>query len=225
MFLTIVEGLLKAIKDFGLWKTLNVAILVALGLAIFNWKTIVLDGIEIYEKVQTERHAKEMRTRDELLDNLDSHLNEMRASVGADRLLYFEYHNSKENLVGIPFKYVDLVRSKKAPGVSPLMMDKYKDINAGLISELYRDLCRNSIIINTDYQRFSDNYPETADLFGSEQYKQVYVNLPGVGDPIGFILLEWESDSMSTDWGQVRKKVLKNATLVNAAVTRTARDL
>ena len=140
-----------------------------------------------------------MQLRDELLRDLQPMLNEIRANVKADRLLYFEYHNSKENLVGIPFKYADLVLQGTRYNVAPAPEGLYKDINTGTITPLYEKLKHD--IVSSDDTLFCYTYPGTYELFngndGSE--KQVFVSIPGVDQPIGMLVFEWIDEDQVID--------------------------
>lgn len=216
-------AILKALKVVGVGWTLFTLFLITVMWGIFNYKTIILDGIEIYEKVRLEKHEKEMLVRDELLNELDPLLREFRASAQADRLLYFEYHNSKENLVGIPFKYVDLVLSEKKYGVPGISNNKYKDINAGLITELYRDVIRVGYVINDDPARFYEKYSGVSDfLKDNENKQQLFINIPGVTSPIGLIILEWLDDDTEgqreIDWVEQRHHLSQFVPRINALI-------
>jgi hypothetical protein len=87
--------------------------------------------------VQDEIHKEKIEKRDQLLAEMIPLLTEFRAELEADRILYFEYHNSKENLIGIPFKYVDLVLQNNRYGVQPIPSPIYRDISAGVLTDLY----------------------------------------------------------------------------------------
>ena len=75
-------------------------VLLGLGIVmIFNYKTILRDVVEIIIEIEGEIHSDKMMLRDELLAELGPILADFRSNVRADRILYFEYHNSKENEV------------------------------------------------------------------------------------------------------------------------------
>jgi hypothetical protein len=159
-----------------------------------------------------------MIKRDEILADLNDILKEYRALTGADRVLYFEYHNSKENLAGIPFKYIDLVMQDRAYWATGIPIDMYRDINIGAITSLYEDL-KTSIVIfcvsNCDPTRgpgwrqmtideFHDSYSGAYDIFQSDgQRQQVYVSIPGPKQPIGLMIFEWLDEEKEIDRGRV----------------------
>lgn len=198
---------LKDISDFfiridqkiGFKKVFKYVLLILLVLGIVNFKTVVKEIVEVVSEINEERHTEQMQLRDELLRDLQPMLNEIRAHVRADRLLYFEYHNSKENLVGIPFKYADLVLQSASYNVSAVPDDLYKDINIGTIAPLYEELKHD--IVSSDDTLFCYTYPGTYELFngndGSE--KQVFVSIPGVDQPIGMLIFEWVDEDQVID--------------------------
>jgi len=198
---------LKDISDFfiridqkiGFKKVVKYVILILLVFGVVNFKTVVKEIVEVVSEINEERHTEQMQLRDELLRDLQPMLNEIRAHVKADRLLYFEYHNSKENLVGIPFKYADLVLQGTSYNVSPVPEGLYKDINTGTITPLYEKLKHD--IVSSDDSLFCYTYPGTYELFngndGSE--KQVFVSIPGVDQPIGMLVFEWVDEDQVID--------------------------
>ena len=203
---------LKDISDFfiridqkiGFKKVVQYVLLVLVVFGIVNFKTVVKEIVDIVSEINKERHAEQMQLRDELLRDLQPLLNEMRAQVHADRLLYFEYHNSKENLVGIPFKYADLILQGTSYNVSPVPEGLYKEINTGTIATLYEKLKHD--IVSSDDSLFCYEYPGIYELFngndGSE--KQVFVSIPGVDQPIGMLVFEWVDENQEIDVKKIR---------------------
>jgi len=93
--------------------------------------------------------------------------------------MYFEYHNSKENLVGIPFKYSDLVITVVKYGSSAAKLANLKEVNTGLISDLYYDLCKNTTVFNKD-DSFFKKYPNLDTIINIRPAFACYVNLSGI---------------------------------------------
>jgi hypothetical protein len=94
-----VEAITEIDKNIGFSKFVKYIFIFCLVLAIFNYKTIIKDTIEIYSEISDKIHSEKMELRDQLLAELKPLLTEFRSNSRADRILYFEYHNSKENLV------------------------------------------------------------------------------------------------------------------------------
>ena len=112
------EALLEPIvyieKNLGLKALCKYLAIGGIIFLLFNGKTVVRDCIEMITEIKNSIHTEKMKLRDELLAELGPILADFRSNVRADRILYFEYHNSKENLIGIPFKYLELVRQNQS---------------------------------------------------------------------------------------------------------------
>lgn len=213
------ESLVRLDERIGFKRLFSYLLIILLIIGLFNFKTIVKETIELYSEVSDQIHDEKMIKRDEILSDLSEILKEYRAHVGADRVLYFEYHNSKENLAGIPFKYIDLVMQDRAYWASGIPIDMYRDINVGAVTSLYEDL-KTSIVIfcvkegeesykgnawkQLPVDEFQGNYPGAYDIFQSDGRKQqVYVSIPGPKQPIGLMIFEWLSPDDTIDRGRV----------------------
>lgn len=195
-------------KKFVKYLTVILAIIVA-----FNFKRIVREIIEIRTEIVAEDHLRRMGLRDELLNEIAPILTELRFEMSADRVLYFEYHDGKENLVGIPFNYIELVCSNSKYGVTAVNPEKYSGINIGLINSLYQDLKKNGFVScrGQDDSLFRMNFSGIHEFFnerdGSAQ--QLYANIPGIKQPIGMIIIEW-MDVKDRDWDEMIETIYKN---------------
>ena len=134
------DNLIKLDNKIGFTGLLKYAILVVIIIGLFNFKEVVKSGIEIVTELQEEIHNDKLVKRDELMGELLPLLSEFRGYCSADRILYFEYHNSKENLAGIPFKYLDLMLQCNRYGMAPVTNRNFRDINSGLIIRLYEKI-------------------------------------------------------------------------------------
>lgn len=191
----IAEVIINLDKTIGFKRVILYIIVILCIIGLFNFKSIVKGSIEFITELNEEIHSEKMEKRDELLRDLTPILQEFRVSTGADRILYFEYHNSKENLVGIPFKYIDLVLQNSRYGIPRSPEVDFRDINVGIITGLYEDIKLGDIIIcNGDSDiLFKNNYPGTFEQFhesdGSQQL--AFISIPGIKQPVGIIVLEW----------------------------------
>lgn len=189
----------------------KIAKYVLLGLIIFtvvNIRAVVRDFIGLFDDIKKEMHDEKMKKRDDLMIELLPILREYRVVLGADRILYFEYHNSKENLVGIPFKYIDLVLQDTRYGVQPAPREKFQSINSGAITPLYEDIKHGRPVLcnGSDDLEFRQDYSGVYDIFNITgnvySERQAYISIPGIKQPLGLIVLEWD-----TKPGTEQKKV------------------
>lgn len=220
------ETLIRIEEKLGITKFIQYILFLLIVLGIFNFSVIVEYFIKIQSKIEKREHERRLVLRDDLMFELSPLLIELRSATGASRLLYFEYHNSTENFVGIPFKFANLVLANQeyeCPGYNP---NRYKDINSGLISSLYTDLRRDKIIINKGehYENlFYSKYPTIHEFFSSQDgsIQQMFVNIPGVSSPIGMIVLEWVDKEIKTDkeWEKISEIVLLDIPRINALIS------
>lgn len=84
-----VEAITEIDKTIGFSKFVKYIFIFCLVLAIFNYKTIIKDTIEIYSEISDKIHSEKMELRDQLLAELKPLLTEFRSDSRADRILYF----------------------------------------------------------------------------------------------------------------------------------------
>ena len=191
-FKLIIQTISEIEEKLGIRKLIEYSLFFAVFYGMFNFNSIVRSILEIQEVIQQKEHQRKLKLRDELMDELPPILVELRSRAEAQRVLYFEYHNSTENFVGIPFKYANLVAMKQEYGIQGFDKEKYRDINSGLLGSMYGDLRKKGILINSGPE-FLEKYPEIGDFFSSQDGSttQMFINIPGVDEPLGMIVLEW----------------------------------
>ena len=186
-------------KNLGFKKFVKYLISIIIILTVVNYKTVIRDIIEITTEISSNIHNDQMELRDQLLAELKPMIVEMRSSLGADRILYFEYHNSKENLISIPFKYIELVQYDKAFAIPSIDETQFKDINTGLITDLYQDIKFGGIVCceGPNDTIFMEKYPGIYDIMNTRDnsVRHAYISIPGIEQPIGLIVLEWMNES------------------------------
>lgn len=212
-------------EKLGLLKFVQYSLFILVMYVVFNFSSIMENVMKMQTELAKREHEKRLLMRDDLMTELNPLLVELRSGTGASRILYFEYHNSTENFVGIPFKFANLVLSNQVYGCPSYDVSKYKDINSGLISGIYDELKKNSIIINrSGKSEFHSNHPEVHDLFSSQDgsKQQVFINLPGVNSPMGMIVLEWMDENIKTEeeWKDIEDKVNSEIPRINALISK-----
>lgn len=212
-------------EKLGLFKFVQYSLFILVMYVAFNFPSIMENVMKMQTELVKKEHEKRLLMRDSLMTELNPLLVELRSGTGASRVLYFEYHNSTENFVGIPFKFANLVLSNQAYGCPSYDVSKYKDINSGLISGIYDELKKNNVIINKgEESEFHSSYQEVHDFFssqdGSEQ--QIFINLPGVNSPMGLIVLEWMNEKIKTEdeWKDIEDKINSEIPRINALISK-----
>lgn len=184
-------------KSFGIFM-FGVSFAVSVELILFNWNAIYKNLAEHINDARTEYHEELMENRDQYMSDLHPLLMEFRADTEADRVLYFEFHNSIENLEGVPFKFFDLMLSPIKYGVPNILGTSYKNIGASIYTTLF-DLIKSGKIVyceGPNDREFRETFPGFFELFNTTDHSNrlVIFSVPGVDQMIGFIVLEWMED-------------------------------
>lgn len=198
-FKDLCDTLVNVDEKLGFKRFVKYALLGLAIVAILNYKVVIRDAIEIITEISEDIHNEKMELRSQLLSELKPLLIEFRSDVRADRILYLEYHNSKENLVGIPFKYVELVLQDFKYGIPPVKNEDFKNINAGQITDVYEEIKLGNLVVcnGKDDEEFYIRYPGMYEFLNSKDgsKRHVYISIPGINQPVGMIILEWMNES------------------------------
>ena len=197
-------------EKLGLLKFVQYSLFILVMYVAFNFSSIIENVMKMQTELAKKEHEKRLLMRDDLMTELNPLLVELRSGTGASRVLYFEYHNSTENFVGIPFKFANLVLSNQIYGCPSYDISK-----------------KNNIIINRGIDstnEFYSKHPEIHDFFSSQDGSnlQVFINLPGVNSPMGIIILEWmdEKQKSKEDWEDIKDKINSEITRINALISK-----
>ena len=87
------DSLVKLDEKIGFKRIIGYTIIILIIIGLFNFKSIVKETIEVVNEISIQIHNEKMEQRDQLLFELNPVLQEFRATLNADRVLYFEYHN------------------------------------------------------------------------------------------------------------------------------------
>lgn len=191
----VTDAIEKIEKKLGFWKFVKYVALFGIIYGIINYEGVVRGTVSLFNDISSDIHTEKMQLRDQLLSELYPLLVSFRASTNADRILYFEYHNSKENLVGIPFKYIELILQDSKYGVSRVTETKYRDINTGIITTLYERVKHGEVAYSTgpEDEYFNSRFPGVYEFFNGKDNSKgmIFISIPGITQPLGLIILEW----------------------------------
>lgn len=199
----LVDAAIKVEEKLGIRKAISYVFLGLLIYGVINFKAIVIDGIEIVEELTEEIHNQKMDKRDDFVASMNEVLIDLRHQTGADRVLYFEWHNTKENSVGVPFRYFDLVLQTEGYNI-PKCLD-YKDIPAGWIVELYEMIKHGNTTILCDSQNKLDQLYPISQVFYSQDGSryQMFIGINYMSkdkiQPVGFLAIEWMDSERGID--------------------------
>ena len=190
-------------EKLGFKKFKRYVFLVVFVVALFNINSIATGLVGFVLDIVEEIHKQKMMMRDEYMTELVPTLAELRASVDADRVLYFEFHNSEENIEGLPFKFFDLIKSCPRYGVPEIPGDVYKNINSGMYTELFDEIKIGKILYCKGFHdhEFRKEFRGVFELINEKDRskQQIFFSVPGIKTPIGFVILEWLDDDKEFD--------------------------
>lgn len=197
-FKTLGDTFIAIHEHVGFKMVVRYTFLILLVLAIFNIRAVTTGIVEFVSDIQEEIHYNKMSLQEEYYTDLSPILAELRAEAGADRILYFEYHNSLESLDGMPFKFFNLMKCSAKYGIPEVPGSVYKDISASMYTELFTKIAEGDLVICHGFHDidFRKTYRGVYELFseGDHSKKFAIFSLPGIRKPIGFIVLEWMDD-------------------------------
>lgn len=229
-FKDICETLVKVDEKIGYKRFKKYIIFILLILIVINIKIITRGTIEFISEISEDLHLEKMKNRDEYMTDLNPVLISLRSELDADRVLYFEYHNSEQNLDKVPFKFFDLMSYdiKYSSGSADKMpVNVYKNINASLFQTVYNDLKSGKILYckGPGDNEFRQKYQGIFELLNQTDLSKqhILVSVPGVERPIGFIVFEWMDDSVSVDREYATRRINNCLPRINALVVAAKR--
>lgn len=206
-------GLRKYIK-----YSLVTIFLIALIPVALDPKGCIKGTVRYFIDLSNEIENDRMVERDRLMKELDSLLRELRAETGADRVVYYEYHNSIENEAGIPFKFCDLVQQAPRQGLPEL--SPLDNVNVSRFSRLYCAVRDSEVVVNKGGQEFYDRYPGFTEISNGSK-RQIFVNIPGIQVSLGLVVIEYSADNNhEVDWDEAVKSALRQSTRINALISK-----
>lgn len=193
------EALVMIDTKMGFKKVLKYVCLVLVVVSLFNFKTVSTYIFSVVQMISNEVHSEKMRHRDEYMLEISPLLTEFMGRMDADRIMYFEFHNSESGLDGLPFKFFDLMKSSSRYGVHEILGSYYKDIGAAMYPEFFNKLKQGDVLICQGDRdiAFRRAYPGVYELFNTTDGSKRFIvfGVPGLKQPIGFIVLEWIDDN------------------------------
>lgn len=189
-------------------------------------KPIAKSTVKFFFELSDEIYQENLALRDAYNTELLPVLIEFRTETRADRILYYEYHNSEENSVGIPFKFFEFTGLQDTGyGISQLIKDpsKTEAINTGYINTLYDRLNKVGISFSRGEKDtlFNSLHPGVYDLFKvrTQMEQRVFINVPGINQPVGFIVLEWKDPNYYINENEIIETMNEYIPRINALLS------
>lgn len=227
LFIKIWEVIKDADERLGFKKVLMYT---AYGLAltaIINWKAILSEINEYMISLDTEHHDKTLAIRDKINQEIHPYLIELRARLGADRVMLFEFHNSVSSLIGIPFKYIGLTDHAEPYGVK--ITPKFNDVNAEVIGGFIRNLQTEVFYESRDLNKLRDLDPFVPEVLNDPNaIASCYQYMSVLGKPLGILVVEFHNpNNLPNDigWKKVRNLCNLASQDLNSIITKHKSEL
>lgn len=207
-------GLRKFIKYLAVF-----ALIVFLAPVVLFPKKTIKETVKFVLEISNEIESDKMDDRDVVIRELNPLLRELRAETSADRVTYYEYHNSIENEAGVPFKFVDLVQQASKMGLPEI--SPRDNVNVSRFAELYCDLRDSGYVLNTGRIDFFYRYPGSSEILNGSKM-QLFINIPGINKPLGIVVIEWQDYNNDMPWSSIVQYGYREGSRINSLMGRLA---
>ena len=205
-------GLRKFVKYLTVF-----ALVVFLAPVVLFPKKTIKETVKFVLEISNEIESEKMDNRDVVIRELNPLLRELRAETCADRVTYYEYHNSIENEAGVPFKFVDLVQQASKMGLPEI--SPRDNVNVSRFAELYCDLQDSGYVLNTGRIDFFYRYPGSSEILNGSKM-QLFINIPGINKPLGIVVLEWQEYNNNMPWNSIVQYGYREGSRINSLMGR-----
>jgi hypothetical protein len=193
------------------------ALVVFLAPVVLFPKKTIKETVKFVLEISNEIESEKMDNRDVVIRELNPLLRELRAETCADRVTYYEYHNSIENEAGVPFKFVDLVQQASKMGLPEI--SPRDNVNVSRFAELYCDLQDSGYVLNTGRIDFFYRYPGSSEILNGSKM-QLFINIPGINKPLGIVVLEWQEYNNNIPWNSIVQYGYREGSRINSLMGR-----
>lgn len=205
-------GLRKFVKYLAVF-----ALVVFLAPVVLFPKKTIKETVKFVLEISNEIESEKMDNRDVVIRELNPLLRELRAETCADRVTYYEYHNSIENEAGVPFKFVDLVQQASKMGLPEI--SPRDNVNVSRFAELYCDMRDSGYVLNTGRIDFFYRYPGSSEILNGSKM-QLFINIPGINKPLGIVVLEWQEYNNNMPWNSIVQYGYREGSRINSLMGR-----
>lgn len=222
LFVKLVGLIKEADKRFGFVKVISYTTYILLVIAAFNWKYIVREVSSYMKEVETNLHSDNLQVRENIGNEVHPYLVELRAKVGSDRVMLFEFHNSINNLIGMSFKYITMTDHAEAYGSR--FQPKYSDVNSEIIGTFVRNIKVTMFEKYSDLDELRRYDPAVPDVLNNPQaVSACYQYMSVLGRPLGILVFEWHGDNTpktEAEWVNIRSKCSQAAQDLNDIILK-----
>ena len=130
--LTWVKHMLELIKEYGPFKIIGAAILIAIVSIFLFFMFNPSKAIEIYKDWETSQHDEKMELRMQVGPKIQSLIDKLTYGVGATRTVILELHNGNTGSGGLPFAKCTATYESLNIGKHPVS-EQYQNVDLSLM--------------------------------------------------------------------------------------------
>lgn len=187
----IVELFGKIMEQYGIATA--VIITVCSILAIFIWKLLSNSSKALIKYIETKLitankvHLKAIAHRKNITPEVREELSCLAKKLNVDRTMLVEYSNGSQNLVGLPFLYLNATNEFVKPGVNSISY-KYQRTNTSIFASVIEDMEILGYLYIENVENVKDTYPVLYGMMKSDKAESALLYpLYGMDNSIGFI--------------------------------------
>ena len=156
--------------------------------------------LEMMLKHSKQEHNEKIDKREAISIPIQEKINHLKIYYNCTRVAVLEFHNSKENLNGLPFKWYDMIYESQIKTADSISHDA-QNLPANTLLPIIQDLKQNNIVILDHEKIASDIFSKSPVLYDHLINKVnantvIYVPLRNLNDKlIGLLVLEYSGQT------------------------------
>jgi len=153
--------------------------------------------IDMIIRHDNEDHLSRLDQREQISINIQDKINYLKVYYDCARVIVLEFHNSKGNLNGLPFKWYDIIYESQARGVMSISSDS-QNLPSSLLIPIIKRMNEDDIVIldKENIQKIYDESPVLYDYLSNKLDADcvIYVPLYNINDRlIGMVAVEFSN--------------------------------
>jgi hypothetical protein len=134
-----------------------------------------------------QNHKKALAYRRNITPEVREELADLAKKLHVDRTMLLEYSNGSQNLVGLPFLFLNATSEFVKPGVCSVS-SKYQRTNTSIFASVIEDMERLGYLFVENVEDIKEKYPILYGMMKSDKVSSIILYpLYGMDNSIGFI--------------------------------------
>jgi hypothetical protein len=174
----VVTGVIAALTAgliFCIWKLLK------------NSSSTITKYIEKKMLSSDQNHKKALAYRKTITPEVRDELADLAKKLNVDRTMLLEYSNGSQNLVGLPFLFLNATSEFVKPGVCSVS-SKYQRTNTSIFASVIEDMERMGYLFVENVEDIKEKYPILYGMMKCDKISSIILYpLYGMDNSLGFI--------------------------------------